>query len=294
MLSCPSHSVPVTGSARPRPTPTAIHRSSRSEWLSTQRRTAAMPPGCPGHALRHQLPFRRNGDGGRDSGHQRLVDNYDTVNFTTPAVRPAQSTTSSLTDVDGTAGTIPNGWVADFVDVPKGGNSFIQLRLRPGSQRDHGRRRRRSVRRGRAHDTPADGGFPDEGQTRPLLHPAPLHRGHLHRRPLSSNFAPWIYELVAEGVSGGCGDGRLLPGRPGRRDQMAAFLLKARGRSATHRRPGHGDVYRRALLEPVRHWIEQLVARSITGGCGDGRLLPRRYATRGQMAVFLSITFGLF
>jgi hypothetical protein len=44
--------------------------------------------------------------------------------------------------------------------------------------------------------------------------------------PCSSNFAPWIYELVARGITGGCGSGIYCPGDPATRGQMAVFLVK--------------------------------------------------------------------
>ncbi|MEX0878995.1 MAG: hypothetical protein WD451_04605, partial [Thermoanaerobaculia bacterium] len=40
-------------------------------------------------------------------------------------------------------------------------------------------------------------------------------------------------------------------------------------------------------------WIEDLAARAITGGCGGGNFCPAAPNTRGQMAVFLTKTFGL-
>jgi hypothetical protein len=40
-------------------------------------------------------------------------------------------------------------------------------------------------------------------------------------------------------------------------------------------------------------WIEELVARGITAGCGGGNYCPTSSVTRGQMAVFLTSTFGL-
>lgn len=40
----------------------------------------------------------------------------------------------------------------------------------------------------------------------------------------------------------------------------------------------------------LRH---ELVARNITGGCGNGNYCPADPATRGQMAVFLVKTFSL-
>ncbi|HTY40367.1 MAG TPA: hypothetical protein VMH79_00705, partial [Thermoanaerobaculia bacterium] len=40
-------------------------------------------------------------------------------------------------------------------------------------------------------------------------------------------------------------------------------------------------------------WIEDLANRQITGGCGNGDFCPDNPNTRGQMAVFLTKTFGL-
>jgi hypothetical protein len=42
--------------------------------------------------------------------------------------------------------------------------------------------------------------------------------------PVSSNFAPWIEELFAEGITAGCGGNDYCPDAPNTRDQMAAFL----------------------------------------------------------------------
>ena len=42
--------------------------------------------------------------------------------------------------------------------------------------------------------------------------------------PASSNFAPWIEELAAEGITAGCGGGNYCPDSPNTRAQMAAFL----------------------------------------------------------------------
>ena len=42
--------------------------------------------------------------------------------------------------------------------------------------------------------------------------------------PCSSNFAPWIYELVRRGITAGCGGGNYCPLNPNTRGQMAVFL----------------------------------------------------------------------
>jgi hypothetical protein len=44
--------------------------------------------------------------------------------------------------------------------------------------------------------------------------------------PCSSSFAPWIYELVARNITGGCGGGNYCPANPATRGQMAVFVIK--------------------------------------------------------------------
>jgi hypothetical protein len=40
-------------------------------------------------------------------------------------------------------------------------------------------------------------------------------------------------------------------------------------------------------------WIEELVDRGITAGCGGGNYCPALPVTREQMAVFLTVNFDL-
>ncbi|MGH9379981.1 MAG: hypothetical protein ACRD2Z_05160 [Thermoanaerobaculia bacterium] len=111
--------------------------------------------------------------------------------------------------------------------------------------------------------------------------------------PCPSLFANWIEDLVARGVTAGCGGGNYCPSNPVIRDQMAVFLLK------TLEGPGYappsctgvfGDVPCPSLFA---NWIEDLVDRGITAGCGGGNYCPANPVSRDQMAVFLSRTFGL-
>ena len=44
--------------------------------------------------------------------------------------------------------------------------------------------------------------------------------------PCTSIFAPWINELVAQGITTGCGGGNFCPDNPVNRQQMGVFLLK--------------------------------------------------------------------
>ena len=44
--------------------------------------------------------------------------------------------------------------------------------------------------------------------------------------PCSSPFAPWIEQLAAENITGGCGNGNYCPGNNNTRGQMAVFVVK--------------------------------------------------------------------
>ena len=45
--------------------------------------------------------------------------------------------------------------------------------------------------------------------------------------PVTSNFAPWIERLAAEGITGGCGGGSYCPNASVTRQEMAVFLVRA-------------------------------------------------------------------
>jgi hypothetical protein len=47
--------------------------------------------------------------------------------------------------------------------------------------------------------------------------------------PCSSPFAPWIYELAARQITGGCGGNSYCPTAEANRQQMAVFLVKTFG-----------------------------------------------------------------
>jgi hypothetical protein len=113
--------------------------------------------------------------------------------------------------------------------------------------------------------------------------------------PTSSGYAPWIKQLAAEGITGGCGAGVYCPTSPVTRDQMAVFLLKAKyGSGYTPPSVGATTGF---IDVPTTYWaaawIKQLAAEGITGGCGSGNFCPGSSVTRDQMAVFLCRTFGI-
>jgi parallel beta-helix repeat (two copies) len=107
--------------------------------------------------------------------------------------------------------------------------------------------------------------------------------------------AAWIKQLVAEGITAGCGNGNYCPESPVTRAQMAIFLLRSKygasyGPPAVGSSTGFVDVQLGYWAAP---WIKQLVAEGITSGCGSGNYCPESPVSRDQMAVFLTRTFNL-
>jgi ELWxxDGT repeat protein len=105
--------------------------------------------------------------------------------------------------------------------------------------------------------------------------------------------APWIEQLAAEGIVGGCSVSPPLycPTASLTRAQMAVLLVGARHETpAAPTGTRFGDVPADYWAAP---WIERLAADGITGGCGGGDFCPERPVTRAEMAVFLTTSFGL-
>jgi len=110
-------------------------------------------------------------------------------------------------------------------------------------------------------------------------------------------FDPWIEDLADRGITGGCGGGLYCPNAPVTRAQMSVFLLKTE----------LGELYTPPACTGTKcddvsctggifdSWIEDLADRGITAGCSISPPLfcPAASSTRGQMAVFLVLTFSL-
>jgi hypothetical protein len=108
-----------------------------------------------------------------------------------------------------------------------------------------------------------------------------------------SQFADWIEELAAEGITGGCGGGNYCPDAAVNRAQMAVFLLKGE-HGSDYVPPACMGVFDDVTCpSQFADWIEQLASEGITAGCGGSSYCPSSPNTRGQMAVFLAKTFGL-
>ncbi|HYX23231.1 MAG TPA: S-layer homology domain-containing protein [Thermoanaerobaculia bacterium] len=106
----------------------------------------------------------------------------------------------------------------------------------------------------------------------------------------------WRYVeiLAARGITGGCSVSPKLycPVDVVTRAQMAVFLLAAKlGTTFTPPAcvtPRFNDV---PCSAPFAAWINELAARGVTSGCGNGNYCPTDPVTRDQMAVFLLATF---
>jgi hypothetical protein len=114
--------------------------------------------------------------------------------------------------------------------------------------------------------------------------------------PCSDPFAPWINELAnpTRAITAGCGGGNYCPAGPVTREQMAAFLLRTHGGAAYVPPPCVVPTFFDVPCSSnFSSWVNELALRGITSGCGGGNYCPADAVTRGQMAVFLSITFSL-
>jgi hypothetical protein len=127
----------------------------------------------------------------------------------------------------------------------------------------------------------------------PSYIPPPVAGGVFFDLP-SNGFAPYIETLGTLGISSGCGNNNFCPNDPATRAQMAVFLLKTEGGAAYVPpdcvTPTFADV---PCANGFSKWIEELARRGITAGCGNNNFCPGLAVTRGQMAVFLTVTFGL-
>ncbi len=220
-----------------------------------------------------------------------VVNSYTSISATTPALASGSANDVVVTNSDGSAGTLVKGYVADFLDVPLSQTfyEFVTILVSNGitagvggglyGVNDDTLRQQMAVFLLKAKHG--------------LCYTPPPCIGVFADVPCSSNFAPWIEAMAAEGITGGCGGGDFCPQNPVRRDQMAVFLLKAE----------HGSTYVPPMCTGIfsdvpcpsnfANWIEELAHENITGGCASGMYCPGNPNTRGQMAVFIDKTFVL-
>lgn len=101
--------------------------------------------------------------------------------------------------------------------------------------------------------------------------------------PASHPFFIEINRLATAGVTLGCGGGRFCPSAAVTREQMAAFLVRGFGLTATSG-VAFSDV---SPSSPFAADINRLATAGITTGCAAGRYCPAAPVARDQMAAFL-------
>jgi hypothetical protein len=212
----------------------------------------------------------------------------------TPALDPGALDDVVVTNPDdGSFGILTKGWLSDFSDVLQSNpfHPFVETLVR------------NSITAGCGGGNYCPGANSTRAQMAVFLLVAADPPGYAPPAcvtpafadvPCSSGFASWINELAARGVTAGCGGGNYCPTNPVTRGQMAVFLLRTKeGNSYTPPAcvtPAFADV---PCSSGLAIWINELAARGITAGCGGGNYCPGNPVTRGQMAVFLTTTFGL-
>jgi hypothetical protein len=111
----------------------------------------------------------------------------------------------------------------------------------------------------------------------------------------SSPYCRFIEELFRRGVVNGCGGGNYCPNIPVSREQMAVFVLRTLdpGLNPPACVPGSELFSDVPASSPFCKWVEELARRGVVTGCAPGTYCPAAPVTREQMAVFLSVPFGL-
>jgi DNA/RNA endonuclease G (NUC1) len=104
--------------------------------------------------------------------------------------------------------------------------------------------------------------------------------------PPSHPFYNEIGKLSARGVTLGCGGGNYCPDAVVTRDQMAAFIMRARG-EFTPPTPGSQRFLDVPPSHPFYAFIDRMAELQITLGCGGGNYCPNNVVLREQMAAFL-------
>jgi hypothetical protein len=230
--------------------------------------------------------------GGVSATGVTFVDDH-TLTASTPSFPPGTAQDIVVTTPDGTVGTLVKGWVSDFLDVPSGTpfHPFVTTLVSNGIT--------------------AGVGGGDYGVNQPVTRaqmsvllqrgknglcyvPPPATGTVFNDVPANGFAAAFIEALAASGVTTGCGPSIYCPTASVTRAQMSVFLLRTKeGQTYVPQAcvtPTFNDV---PCSNGFARWIEELVRRGITAGCGGGSYCPGSAVSRGQMAVFLVATLGL-
>jgi hypothetical protein len=225
------------------------------------------------------------------------------ITCNTPALAAGALYDVHVTTSGAGSATLTKGWFADFLDVPQ---AFLY----------HGAIEK-IVRAGITSGCATGKYCPGDPVTRDAMAKFLLiakHGSSFSPPPptgtvfcdvsVSTLLAKWIEEVKAEGIAtgaeiGGCGKPNYHPTDPVTRDAMAKFLLLAKNGSSFSAPPASGTVFCDVTTATfLAKWMEELKVEAITsgcdaGGCGKPDYCPSGTVTRGELAKFLRIAFGL-
>jgi hypothetical protein len=210
-----------------------------------------------------------------------------------PGLPPGELYDVTVRNPDGQTGVLTEGWFSDFLDVPRGHpfHAFVETIVREKVTVGCGSGYYCVEAPVRRDELAVFLLIANNGSN--YAPPPPTGTVFLDV-PATAFAAAFIEALAGAGVTAGCGGGNYCPADPVTREQVAVFLLRTL-EGPTYvpppcTSPTFSDVPCSSGFAP---WIEELVTRGITAGCGGGLYCPLLEVTRGQMAVFLTVTFGL-
>jgi glucose/arabinose dehydrogenase len=227
-----------------------------------------------------------------------------------PALSPGTLNTVTVSNPGllSLSGSLMNGWMADFADVPQASpfHGDIEILFRNG------------ITNGCAPGAYCPSATVLREEMAVFLLKAehgsdyvpPSCAGVFADVPCPSTpafpFSDWIERLSSEGITGGCLTNplRFCPDRSVTRAEMAVLLLRTEHGSAYVPPACTGqfsDVPCPATPAfPYSDWVEQLLTEGVTAGCsppsppsGKPGYCPNAVTPREQMATFLVRTFGL-
>jgi hypothetical protein len=223
-----------------------------------------------------------------------VVTSPTQIDAGTPALPPGTLNEVRITNPDGQEGVLEEAWFSNFLDVPEGHlfHDFVETIFREHVTAGCG-----------FGNYCVDQAVPREQMAVFLLrsrygptYVPPPATGMVFPNdvPADGFAADYIEELNALGITAGCGPGSFCPTDPVTRAQMSVFLLRTLEGITYNPPPETGTVFTDVPVGSfAAAWIEEIHARGITAGCDVTLFCPDASTTRGQMAVFLTVTFSL-
>lgn len=105
--------------------------------------------------------------------------------------------------------------------------------------------------------------------------------------PSGAPFFNYIQKLKELGITKGCSATQFCPNDPVTRDEMAAFIIRARYGSTPYMWPSTPYFTDVPANDQFFSYVQKMAQTGITLGCGVGLYCPNNTVTRGEMAVFV-------